>query len=134
MYSTDLVFASCWETSRRVLICSEITPTARKAAHARPAPRPNRLVNVEAIQSVVSTLVVEVAAGLVGFCCCTLAETGGCSDEFVLSCRDGAGDSGCEGCGVGEVGGGVCDDEEKWLVLVSGWERNGVDPKKAAIF
>jgi hypothetical protein len=30
-------------------------------------------------------------------------------------------------------GGGVCDDEEK-LVFVNGWERNGGDPKKVAIF
>jgi hypothetical protein len=116
----------------RVLICSETTPTARKAAHARPAPRPNRLVNVEAIQSVVSPLVAELPAGLAGFCCCTLTEAGscGCSDELLLSCGDGFG---CEG-GIGGVGGGgVCDDEEK-LVLVNGWERNGGDPKKVAIF
>lgn len=101
---SDLVFASCWETSSRVLICSETTPTARKAAQARPAPRPKRLVNVEAIQSVLSTLVDF-------FCSCTLAEkTGvGCSDKLVLSCGDGGG-CGCEG-GV-DGGGGVCDEEE----------------------
>lgn len=47
-----LVSASCWEASRRVLICSETTPTARKPAQARPAPRPNLLLREEAIQSV----------------------------------------------------------------------------------
>lgn len=66
----------------RVLICSETTPTARKAAHARPAPSPNRLVNVEAIQSVLSTggLLLAAVTGL------------GCSDELVLiTCGDGGG-------------------------------------------
>uniref|UniRef100_A0A9I9EMG2 Uncharacterized protein n=1 Tax=Cucumis melo TaxID=3656 RepID=A0A9I9EMG2_CUCME len=53
----------------RVLICSETTPTARKAAHARPAPSPNRLVKVEAIQSVESTLVVDL-------CCSTFDGAG----------------------------------------------------------
>ena len=85
---TNLVSASCWETSMRVLICSEITPTARKAAHARPAPSPKRLVKEEAIQSVVSTV-----ERFLGFCCSTLTETGGCcSDEEVVSCGDGVGD------------------------------------------
>ena len=111
-----LVLASCSETSRRVLICSEITPIARKAAHARPAPSPNRLVKEEAIQSVVSTVV----AGFGGFCCCTFTEARNCcSDEVVLSCGDGVGVSGCEGS-FGGGGGGVCDDGEKWEVLVSG--------------
>lgn len=113
----NLVLASCWETSRRVLICSEMTPNARKPTQARPAPSPNRLVKVEAIQSVDSTLVVELA-GLEAFCCCiTLADTGvGCSDEVALSCCPGCGVCGCEGgfCDGGGGGGGVCDDEDKW--------------------
>lgn len=106
---THLVFASCSETSMRVLICSEMTPTARKAAHARPAPRPKRLVKEEAIQSVVSTVVV----GLGGFGSRTV--TGGCcSDEVVVNLGDGGGLGGCE------LGGGVCEEEEKRGVLVSG--------------
>lgn len=96
-----------------------MTPKARKPAHARPAPRPNRLVKDEAIQSVVSTVVV----GLGGFCCCTFIDAGGggvcCSEEVVL-------------CGSGG-GFGVCDDEEKWGILLSGWDRNGGELKKVDI-
>lgn len=85
------------------MICSETTPTARKAAHARPAPRPNLLLKVEDIQSVVSA-VVAVAAGLVGFCGCPLTDAmAGCSDDVTLSGR--VGDCGCQG-GVGGGGGG----------------------------
>lgn len=126
-----LVLASCWETSRRVFICSEITPTARKPAHARPAPSPNLLVKLEAIQSVLSTV-----AGLARFCCCTLAAGAGCSDEAVLSCGDGVGDCGCDGWfdeDGGGGGGGACCDEENWWVVVIGCERNVGDPKKVAI-
>ncbi len=69
----------------RVLICSEITPAARKPAHARPAPSPKRLVKEEAIQSVVSTV-----ERLVGFCRSALRGTGACcSDEVVASGGDG---------------------------------------------
>lgn len=75
------------------MICSETTPTARKAAHARPAPSPNRLVKVEAIQSVESKLVV-------GLCCSTFDGAGfSCSDEELL--RDGDGE---EFAAVGKVG------------------------------
>lgn len=110
MYVEYLVLASCCETSKRVLICSETTPTARKPTHARPAPMPNRLVRVEAIQSVDSALVL----GLLGLCSATLlvATDGGDggSAEFALSW---AGFCGCggrpalEGCGVGG-----CEDEK----------------------
>lgn len=63
----------------------------RKAAQARPAPIPNRLVNVEAIQSVESALVLVLLVLLLeeaAFCCSAFTETGvfGCSDEVVLSC------------------------------------------------
>lgn len=69
----------------RVLICSETTPKARKAAQASPAASPNLLVNVEAIQSVLSGgLVAAGFTGLGGFCC---------SDELVLSTWGG--DGGC---------------------------------------
>ena len=84
------------------MICSEITPKARKAAHPRPAPSPNRLVKVEAIQSVDSTLVV-------GLCCSTLVGAGfGGSDEVVL--RDGDGDGVCGGWEGGVEGEGVCEE------------------------
>lgn len=97
-----LVFASCRETSSRVLICSETTPTERKAAHARPAPRPNLLVKEEAIQSVESAVVIGVA-GLIGFCCWvfTDAVAGGSKD---VTLKGGVGDCGCDG-GVGGGGG-----------------------------
>lgn len=86
------------------MICSETTPTARKAAHARPAPSPNRLVKVEAIQSVDSTLVV-------GLCCSTFVGAGASgSDEEVV--RDGDGGGVCGGCEGGVEGGGVCEAEE----------------------
>ena len=85
------------------MICSETTPTARKAAHARPAPSPNRLVKVEAIQSVESTLVVDL-------CCSTFDGAGlSCSDEEAL--RDGDGDGGvCGGWEGGVEGEGVCEE------------------------
>lgn len=41
---------------------------ARKPAHARPAPRPNLLVKLDAIQSVDSA-----TAGLLRFCSCNFA-------------------------------------------------------------
>lgn len=68
------------ETSNRVLICSETTPTARKATHARPAPMPNRLVKAEAIQSVDSAVVLTP-----GFC------------SAALVAADGGGGGGCGG-------------------------------------
>ena len=102
----DLVFASCWETSRRVLICSETTPTARKAAHASPAPRPNLLVKEEAIQSVESAVVIGVA-GLMGFCCWPLTDAVGGSSEDDIP-KGGVGGCGCDGgVGGGNGGGGV---------------------------
>lgn len=86
------------------MICSETTPSARKAAHARPAPRPNLLVKVEAIQSVESAVVTGVVAGLVGFCCWPLTDAAaGGSEDVIL--KGGVGDCGCEG-GVGGGGGG----------------------------
>lgn len=84
------------------MICSETTPTARKAAHARPAPSPNRLVKVEAIQSVESKLVV-------GLCCSTFDGAGfSCSDEELL--RDGDGEGVCGGWEGGVEGEGVCEE------------------------
>lgn len=126
---TYLVLASCWETSRRVLTCSETTPTARKVAQARPAPSPNRLVKVEAIQSVESAFVFG------GFCCSTFTETDFCcsDDEVVLSCWSGVGEFGCEGIFGGGGGGGGVWDEAKLFGLVREWERNGEEPEKAAI-
>lgn len=129
--SKNLVLASCWETSKRVLICSETTPKAKNAAHARPAPRPNRRVRDVATQSVDSTLV----AGLMGLWLCALRGTGSgcCSDEGATL------DCGCEG-GVGCFdggGGGVgadCGEDEKCGVRVMGWGRHGQEPKKVAIF
>lgn len=115
--NTDLVFASCWDTSRRVLICSEMTPNARKPTHARPAPSPNLLVKEVAIQSVDSTLVDEVT-GLMGFCCLASLDTGG------WDCGEGIG---------GGVGGGVPVDEEMWWVLGRGREKIGGEPKKVAM-
>lgn len=128
--STFLVLDSCCETSRRVFICSETTPNARKPTHARPAPRPNRLVKEVAIQSVESTLVDE-TTGLIGICCCALAET--CTDwssfKFVVDC----GDDGPEGCGC--CGGGVADEEVMWwLVLVWGSKKIDEEPKIVAMF
>lgn len=130
-----LVFVSCWDTSRRVLICSETTPKARKPAQASPAPRPNLLVKEEAIQSVDSAVVDRRAGLLLGFCCCTLAAGAGDggSEEVALRFWDGGGVCGCGGWFGGWEGGGVCEDKEK-LVLVIGWDTNGGDPKKVAIF
>lgn len=119
-----LVLACCWETSKRVLICSETTPNARKPTQASPAPSPNLLVNEVAIQSVESTLVLlaledelEASTAFIGFCC---------------SAFTGSGTGDCWGGGGG--GGGACDDEEMWWVLVSGREKMGGEPKKVAIF
>ena len=111
-----------------------MTPNARKPTHARPAPIPNLLVKEVAIQSVDPTLVDEVT-GLMGFCCLASVDT--CTDSsfkfVVLSC---CGDEvGGWDCGEG-VGGGVCDDEEMWwvLIIVGGREKIGGEPKKAAMF
>lgn len=63
------------------MICSERTPTARKPAHARPAPSPNLLVNDEAIQSVESAFVETP-----DFCFLSGNETGDIgSDDVALS-------------------------------------------------
>lgn len=75
-----LVPDSSRETSNRVLICSETTPTARKATHARPAPMPNRLVKAEAIQSVDSAVVLTAGFG-----------------SAALAAADGAGGGGGDG-------------------------------------
>lgn len=93
------MFSCCCETSKRVLICSETTPTARKPAHARPAPMPNLLVKVEAIQSVDSAVLVLVAAAGLGD---STAAGGGC------------GAAGAAVCGFedDELGVGVCEDEK----------------------
>lgn len=125
------MFVSCWDTSRRVLICSETTPKARKPAQASPAPRPNLLVKEEAIQSVESAEA-DRRADLLGFCCCTLTGDGG-SAAVALSGWDGSGVCGCGFWFGGWEGGGVWEDEEK-LVLVIGWDREGVDPKRVAMF
>lgn len=127
-----LVLDCCWKTSRRVLICSETTPAARKPAQARPAPRPKRRVRVEAIQSVESG--VEVAAaglglGLGGGVLVTWARlrvgvVGGLDVIVGGGCMDWV----CDGGGVGGVGGEE-EEAERWS-LESGWEG---EPKMAAM-
>lgn len=105
--------ACCCEISKRVLICSETTPTARNATHERPAPMPKRLVKVEAIQSV------ESAAGLF------------CLEASEVRCM---GDGGFGGDGDCEF---EDDDDDEWFPLVAaaaGNERNGCEVKKEAIF
>lgn len=132
----NLVLASCWETSRRVLICSETTPTARKATQARPAPSPNLLVNDVATQSVESTLLDDDddVTGLIGLCFSALRElpTDSPSEVSMLSCEANfwGWDSGEEEDG----GGGDGDEEEMWWVLVVGRENMGGETKKEAMF
>jgi hypothetical protein len=79
MNGTDLVLACCCATSKRVLSCSDTTPTARKPAHASPAPIPNRRVSDEATQSVESApparfgLAVACCGCACTDCCCVCA-------------------------------------------------------------
>jgi hypothetical protein len=71
----DLVLACCCVTSKRVLSCFDTTPTARKPAHANPAPIPDRCVNDEAIQSVESATAACFGLAAAAACCgCTCME------------------------------------------------------------
>jgi hypothetical protein len=67
---TDLVLACCCATSKRVLSCSDTTPTARNPAHASPAPMPNRRVSDDATQSVESAPPTRFGLAC-GCCACT---------------------------------------------------------------
>lgn len=121
-------------TSRRVLICSETTPAARKPAQARPAPRPKRRVRVEAIQSVESG--VEVVAGGLGlglgggvtWALLRVGVVGGLGVIVGGGCMDWVCDGG--GVGVGGVGEEEEEEAERWS-LVSGWERREGEPMAA---
>jgi hypothetical protein len=106
---TDLVLACCCATSKRVLSCSDTTPTARKPAHASPAPIPDRRVNDEAIQSVESATPA----------CFGLAAAAACCGCACTECRCFCG-SGCSldgGWFWAIAGRGVCAQEMCGLAM-----------------